>query len=268
MILGISSFKTPFQLYQEKIGERPETVETFIMRRGKELEAPARELYEMETGFSVFPTCLAHPVLPWLKASLDGITPDQERIVEIKCLGKTAHEAAFDGIVPAEYEWQCQHQLLVSGAKVCDYYSFYDSQGIRVEIEPNLDAFFRIELEAAVFRSRILHKIPPPLSRRDCKVINDEAYQALVARYRELAAEEKRLGAEIKHLKQKLAEADKHPLIEIDGLRIQKIVRKGAVDYSKIPALANIDVEKYRKPQTEYVKLYEKKSTKPRTDFS
>jgi hypothetical protein len=41
-------------------------------------------------------------------------------------------------------------------------------------------------------------------------------------------------------------------LIKINNLRIQKITRKGNVDYAKIPELKAIDLEKYRKAPSQY----------------
>lgn len=35
------------------------------------------------------------------------------------------------------------------------------------------------------------------------------------------------------------------------GVRVEKIIRKGSVDYSEIPDLIGVDLEKYRKPASE-----------------
>lgn len=41
------------------------------------------------------------------------------------------------------------------------------------------------------------------------------------------------------------------------GLELQKVAKKGNIDYSMIPELDFVDLEKYRKPQTEYWKINE-----------
>ncbi len=41
------------------------------------------------------------------------------------------------------------------------------------------------------------------------------------------------------------------------GIELQRIVKKGNVDYTKIPELDFVDLEKYRKPETEYWKVSE-----------
>lgn len=35
------------------------------------------------------------------------------------------------------------------------------------------------------------------------------------------------------------------------GVTVQKITRKGNIDYSSVPALIGVDLEQYRKPETE-----------------
>lgn len=39
------------------------------------------------------------------------------------------------------------------------------------------------------------------------------------------------------------------------GIRLQKILKKGTVEYKKIPELKGVDLEKYRRDPTEYWKI-------------
>ena len=39
------------------------------------------------------------------------------------------------------------------------------------------------------------------------------------------------------------------------GVKVSSVVRKGHVDYSSIPELAGVDLEKYRKSPTEFIKI-------------
>ena len=54
IIMGKSPWKTPHQLWEEKIGVRTSSYETAAMRRGKDLESEARKHFEQQTGLIVW----------------------------------------------------------------------------------------------------------------------------------------------------------------------------------------------------------------------
>jgi putative phage-type endonuclease len=83
-IAGFNPWKTPMQLYNEKINN----TKTFVndaMKKGTKLEPVARAAYEELTGQAMFPDVVEHPNHEWMIASLDGISLDKKRVVEIKC---------------------------------------------------------------------------------------------------------------------------------------------------------------------------------------
>lgn len=113
--------RTPYQLWEVKSGLRTVGV-TPAMALGSELEATARALYEVERQLMV----------PYLveaeggfAASLDGLSFDGERILEVKCPWRGSDSdlwaRAMRGKIPKYYGVQMQHQLMVSQAKLCDY---------------------------------------------------------------------------------------------------------------------------------------------------
>ena len=73
-------------------------------------------------------------------ASLDGMTLAGDRIVEIKCPVKgresTLWQAVEAGELPEHYQWQVQHQLLVTAAAVADVFVFDGTEGVLLEIAP------------------------------------------------------------------------------------------------------------------------------------
>src|SRR5689334_6309347 len=115
VIMGVSPWKTPFQLWEEKLGIGKEKETTASMRRGIDMEEEARQKFEELTGHIVFPKVMFHPDYEYLMASLDGIDMDHKVAVEIKCPGREDHECAMDGVVPEKYKPQLQHQLEVTG---------------------------------------------------------------------------------------------------------------------------------------------------------
>lgn len=56
------------------------------------------------------------------------------------------------------------------------------------------------------------------------------------------------LEKEEKKLREELIELASHQNSKGCGVRLTLSIRKGLVDYQSIPALKNIDLEKYRKP--------------------
>lgn len=137
IIMGVSPYKTPRELWLEKTGRKPPFAGSWATERGTRLEPLARNHYEAVTGYVVQPHCQAHPDYPWMRASLDGITFEGDLILEIKCPGKEAHAQALAGEVPEKYRPQIQHQLAVTGARVCHYFSFDGEKGCLVVAVPD-----------------------------------------------------------------------------------------------------------------------------------
>jgi len=82
-ICGVSPWKTPLQIYLEKIGESAGSPDNPAMAYGRMVEPVILQWYEQYTGQTVaVPGPLQHPRYPYLIAHLDGLTPD--RVIEIK----------------------------------------------------------------------------------------------------------------------------------------------------------------------------------------
>jgi len=128
---------------------------------GIEKEMDARELYISKTGAELVQTGLfAHPVLPWLGFSPDGIILDENQnpavLLEIKCLqvGKTTAASDLCKVVPCYnrknnklkekhgYYGQIQLGMLLLGLKNCDFILFSDfDKDISVETVPFNEQF-------------------------------------------------------------------------------------------------------------------------------
>jgi len=110
IIMGDSPWKTLSQLYREKVGL--DIVEmSYPMKRGLDLEEQARYIFYIETGLSVYPIRVLHREIPWMMASMDGLSLDRKIALEIKCPMGTDHDVAASGIIPAKYYAQLQHQM-------------------------------------------------------------------------------------------------------------------------------------------------------------
>lgn len=131
-ILGISPWKTSIQLLEEKVFGWEEPMNNH-MKRGNKLEPLARQAFEIETGWHFSPVVIESGNYPFLAASLDGMSEDGKRVVEIKC-GKSSHKLAQLGIIPPYYYSQLQHQMYVAEVEEIFYYSFDGKSGIKITI--------------------------------------------------------------------------------------------------------------------------------------
>lgn len=167
IILGKSPWMTPGQLWEEKLGFREPQRMNPSMKRGHDLEEQARRLYERMVNVLVFPKVIVHPEYDYIIASLDGITLDDTRMVEIKCPGKAIYEMAKQGDIPEYYEIQMQHQMLVTDLKSCDYFCYNGKEGQWI-IHKRDDEFIDKELLPKLkWFKECLEKQNPPLDADD-----------------------------------------------------------------------------------------------------
>lgn len=135
VIMNENPWKSPEELLREKLGRSEEEPENENMRRGIALEPEARRKYCQKVGISVTPACLQSKDYSWARASLDGISADRKKVVEIKC-GKSSYNKAREGIVPGYYFGQLQHILFVTGIESIDYWCYQEGDdGILIEVK-------------------------------------------------------------------------------------------------------------------------------------
>src|SRR5271170_7079883 len=120
VIMEVSPYKTPYQLWQEKLSLAT-SKQNYAMQRGHEMEPMARAAFEELTGLMVTPMVKFHPLHAWMMASLDGVDVSGQNIAEIKCAGKEDHEIALSGQIPEKYFPQLQHQLEVCQLEMAYY---------------------------------------------------------------------------------------------------------------------------------------------------
>lgn len=149
IILGVSPWCTPLQLYKEKLGlEKRES--NFQMNRGNTLEPIARKFFEDEIGVSVNPKLMMHPKYNWMIANMDGISEIGHVAVEIKCPGKKDHKTAVEGNVPEKYIPQLQHQMEVCGLDWMYYCSFDGKDIVNIKVKRDqdyIDTLISVELK-------------------------------------------------------------------------------------------------------------------------
>lgn len=256
-VLGVSPWKTAYELWEEKIQDAPpENKMNPAMRRGKELEPKARAQYELKYGYEVPAVCFEYDERPYLAASLDGWNKDRRLVVEIKYTGVGRwREIDSKKEVPHIYYPQVQHQMLVAGAEACHFVA-YNNEIDRitvVEVRPDY-TFIRAmteKLERFWF-SCVLNRKPPILSDQDYKTVQDKGLKALIEEWLYADSQRRKFDEDCKELKSQITELSSHPRMRYKNVRIQKITRRGAIDYKKIPQLEKVNLNDYRKEDTEF----------------
>lgn len=249
VIMGVSPWRTPKQLWEEKVHGSGAQLDNSAMMRGRELEPVARTWFENTMNVTVFPQNKMHAENNWIRASLDGIDLENKILVEIKCPNKDDHATAMGKKVPEKYWPQVQHQLLVTGLDGMYYVSFNGSDGAIVEVARDNDYIASLLEEEQKFWDLVLSKKAPELTDRDfVSMTKNRTWGNLEMRWLE--------NKEVLDMAEKLDKELRASMIECsgnrnahgNGVRISKSMCPGLIDYKKVMAdHPNIDWESYRK---------------------
>lgn len=259
VIMETSPWKTPYQLWCEKMGLNPDLKATSAMKRGVELEDQARLMFSLDTGISVSPKVIVHPTYNWMMASMDGVSDDNKQAVEIKCPGQEDHAKALQGVAPEKYVAQLQHQLEVLGLDELYYYSFDGEYGVALKVYRD-DRFIKKMLKKEEeFYECMQSFTAPKFTNRDYNERSDDLWLAASLRWKSAVAQQKALEFQEKELRESLICMSNGQNTKGGGVSVSKILRKGNVDYAKVPELNGVDLEQYRKGSSEYWKITEEK---------
>lgn len=170
-IMGLSPWKTAYQVYREKRKEVADFEGNNATDWGKRMEPAIRQWYSDLTGRCVrLPDkILQHSKYPFMLASLDGFT-DDPRGVEIKTArsGRGWGEPGTNEI-PDYYLLQVQHYMIVTGFPVFDVpVSIAGGSPELYEVPADKELQEMIIQAAADFWQQVIDGIPPePVSYAD-----------------------------------------------------------------------------------------------------
>lgn len=258
IILGLSPYSTPLQLWKRKLGFEQSPNETASQRFGKDNESHVRELLQQEYGVRIDPATYVHPELPWAIASLDGV--DENGIIyEIKMANAEDHAMAKAGKVPTKYFPQTQWQLFVhDDAKLCRYTSMHKGEKVVVEVEPSEAYIIEILEEATTFKECLDSYTPPELTEQDYQPIDDPEFGKAANEWmkaKEMLDEAKK---QEEYWRNQLIEHTDDSNCEGYGVRLTRTNRTGNIDWDKVCEKHGIDksnLEEFRKPQIGYWKI-------------
>lgn len=154
-ILGEKPAKSAERLLFEKQHPPKDSGRSFVRAQGAALERAARAHYQVAVGVTVQPTCVQSVARSWQRASLDGLSADGERVVEIKCGHAAYQRAAARRRPPPHHFAQLQHILAVTGLPVIDYWCYVPSlTPLRLEVRRDDAYLARLLAAEEVFWKR------------------------------------------------------------------------------------------------------------------
>lgn len=242
-LYGANPYKKLEVLYAEKIQDSPtDSIPNIAMRRGVELEPILRAKAEAEHLQTYKATNAEHPKYSFIRASLDGLTEDGTTVLEVKYVGAKVFGI---GTVPKHYWIQVQHQMLASGAVYGFVIMGMDENNYKIIPVERDEAFINQHIILCEqFWMNVQARKSPPSSV--VEVIDSKAI-ALADEYKKLKAVSDEIATELENVRAELLQFVNSDEARVNGLHIKKILTKGNVDYSRIDALKNIDLEQFRK---------------------
>lgn len=178
VILGLSSYKTPYQLYLEKIGHVEVDEEmTELQYWGHQLEGIVRDEFAKRNNVEVETRdTIIHPVHSFLRGNIDGFIPSLNAVLEVKCSSTfMSSEWGDDGsdTIPMQYLVQVAHYCILTNAK-CAYLAVLIGGNNYREFQYNRDTALENHLieEATKFWNCVETRTPPdPVNQHDLRLM-------------------------------------------------------------------------------------------------
>ena len=135
---GLSPWESPYSVWAKKLGLVPDKVENERMKWGKRLEEAIGMGMAEDVGLAIerYPYMLRSKEHPIAQTNLDFIS--ERGVVEVKNTGWRMGVHWEDGSCPDFYALQGQHELLVGGLGMTDFFVLVDGGlGVHVAMERN-----------------------------------------------------------------------------------------------------------------------------------
>lgn len=174
MVLGISPFGGPIDVFLDKCGLSEPSPPTTAQEIGNFLEEGIAQLFAKRTGFRLSPaTTMRHPDFPWVGATPDRWVNGTEAICQIKVVGHfmtwhwgpvTPDDDSASG-VPEYVKAQCQWEMFVSGTPICHIVALLNGTELRIFQLRRDDELIALMFDAVTefWFSHIESRKPPPV---------------------------------------------------------------------------------------------------------
>lgn len=178
VVLGISPWKTPVDLYFEKTSDQPQpTLEALalidpdkaaVLTRGRKFEPYVVDMARDQFGLTIARRNKVYfdPALPFLRAEIDFETDDPDESAEVKTVDvRKAAEWGDDDSdeIPLHYAAQGMQALGVTGRKRHHFFALigFDLRHFLIERDDATIATMRTAL-ARFWNEHVIARVPPP----------------------------------------------------------------------------------------------------------
>jgi len=251
IIMGTSKWKTtdgriktPYLLWQEKLGLGEMSSDNAATRYGKAMEEPARQAYQEMVGDLFEATCVIHDDYPYAMVSLDGLNITNDKMVEIKNCCKEDYETAMNGKVPEKYIPQVQMQIMVTELPENDYFSFNNGEGVIVVVKRDEEYIKILDKKLREFQRCVDNLIEPALTEDDY-IEQGSEWLEVAKELHEVQQRKKAVTEEETALKDSLKSLSNDRNARSEDYRYTRSVGSGRVDYKAIPELKNMDLSEF-----------------------
>jgi len=173
IILGLSKYKTPYQLWLEKTGQlETDDVETEAQYWGNRLESVIRDEFALRNNVDIdTPDTVVHPLFDFMRGNVDGFIKSRNAVLEIKTTaGYNAKEWGDEGTnqIPLYYAVQVAYYCAITNAD-CAYIAVLIGGNTYREYKYTRDHELELRLidEAQKFWNCVQNKTEPELTSID-----------------------------------------------------------------------------------------------------
>lgn len=260
IIMGVSTYKTPFELYQEMKGNVEPEKQNWAMERGKELEKEAVQIYESTEQIKTFDPVGEADIYVCLIASMDAVcVNDYKKCAEVKAIDIESHYATYRGDVPDIYYPQLQHQMYVWELDQIDYISYHPEAFIeytKTVVKRDEKYLQQYIPKALAFMDCIYSNTAPEKTEKDwIDCSSDIDYEKLQLDYMHANNQFQCAEKEKEKCRKALIDYCRGRKVYGEYLKINKYTTQGKVQYNKIPELQYINLDKFRGPSIESYRI-------------
>jgi putative phage-type endonuclease len=183
-ICGMSRYKSPMEVYLDKLGEIPPLEDNPKMKAGRILEPIIADWFAEDTGYKVQRQnwMFQHKDHPFMLANIDRWLPGLNAGLECKNTAEYCRSDWEGTQAPTEYILQCNHYMAVTGAErwfIAVLIGGWDFQWKVIERDDSLIQNL-ITVESDFWNDNVLAKIPPAFSHQDTDYLK-ETYKDSIA---------------------------------------------------------------------------------------
>jgi putative phage-type endonuclease len=253
-VMGLSPWKKRNELWKEKLGLIGESEPSYAMLRGIQLEPIAREQFCEQLNIELYPVIAKSKYNSFMAASYDGVDKTRNLAVEIKCPVNPAQNED----IPLHYMPQLQHQMFVLDLEYIYYFCYHPEHSFHKMVKRDNTYITEMLHKEHEFWDKVLaFEIPDPEEYRNKE--DDKNWKFYADMLISLRKQRKDLEKQEKEILDKLVNISENEPSRSSLFKLDKVIRKGSIDYDTIMKQHNIDTEMYRKPDITYWKLSEEK---------